>query len=132
MTPAECAVLAAKTQGQCVAAAATAANTAQPKFDALAAAFGGLSVSVAIGAVVIGVLAIVITVVVTIVGYQWGKVVVREAKADARDEARRLISDFLRTEAPRIIREGAAGLQTPNGGLNQPPDISDTIAEASG
>lgn len=84
------------------------------------------------GAVVIGVLAIVITVIVTIVGYQWGKVVVREAKADAREEANRLMQDFLRTEAPRIIREGGARLQTPDDGLNQTPDISDTIAEASG
>ena len=120
---------------QCAAApaAVVVANPDQPKFDALAASFGGLATAVTIGAIVIGVMTIVITGLLTFIGYQWAKVVVREAKEDAKLEAATAIADFIKYEAPKLIRDGSAHLQSGGSDLNATPgDASDKIAEASG
>lgn len=109
------------------------ANPDQPKFDAIASSLSTLSVALTVGAIVIGLLAIVVTIVVGVGGYQWSKLIIREAKADARDEANTLISAFIANDAPRIVREGAAGLQSSGLDIdNSAEHASDEIGEAAG
>lgn len=99
-----------------------------PSFDALAASFGGLAVAVTWVAVGITGLAILMAA----IGFAWGRVVVREAKEDAREEANRLISEWLRDEAPRIIRDGRNSLSEPQSPFDDPDDASDQIGKAAG
>jgi hypothetical protein len=142
LTAAQCAALVLNAaQHQCVAIVSTAPaaavdNPAQPKFDALAASFGALSVAITIGAIVIAVLTIVITALLTFIGYQWAKVVVREAKDDAKIVATNIataaIEEFLKNDAPKLIRDGRAGLQSTGSDLNvTQDDASDKIGEVA-
>lgn len=83
-----------------------------PNFDALAASFGALSVAIAVGSAIVGVLAILITLV-------WNNSTKTAAIAAARDEAERRVGAFLRDEAlprvDRVVREHLTANMTNSG-----------------
>lgn len=99
---------------------APAQQPPSPNFDALAASFGALSVAVAIGSILVGILAIVITVV-------WNKNVKSEAMEAARESAREVVTNYLSTaEAKTLIMEGAANHFASNSmGLGAPLPIDE-------
>lgn len=73
-----------------------------PNFDALAASFGALSVAVAIGSILVGLLAIVVTVV-------WNINVKSKAVEAARETAGEVVMQYLSTpDAKKLFAEGAA------------------------
>lgn len=72
-----------------------------PDWEALSTSLAALSLSFSYGA-------IVLAVIIGALALGWGYLVYVWARAEAREAAEKLMNEWLSTEAPKLIREGAA------------------------
>lgn len=130
ITTAACGEMITQVAASCKISAIPDPSPAQPNYDSLATAIGGLSVALTWGAIIFAVLSLAI-------GFAWMRSVTREAKAEALEAVQDKIDKWLREEAPRLLRDGGEMLRYHTEDLNpetpeMDKDAADKIGEAAG
>ena len=93
-----CAQIVEAATKSCVAAPVLPQSTiTQPNWDAMANSFAGLSNAIAWGG-------LILTVILFFAGLGWGKVIMRNAEKEARDEARQCMAQWIAENAASEVR----------------------------
>lgn len=116
-----------------VALTGTAASppppVAQPEWDALANAFASLSMALAWGSLLLGIVAIA-------AGVAWARHVRKSAEEEARAEARKCVEELMRewrsTDLPPLVRQSVEVILDASKGLGNDLTAADEMGEGAG
>lgn len=100
-----------------------------PEWDALANAFASLSMALAWGSLLLGIVAIV-------AGVAWARHVRKSAEEEARAEARKCVEELMRewrsTDLPPLVRQSVEVILDASKGLGNDLTAADEMGEGAG